>query len=38
LTDEEEKEIRGLIENAEVHGARYPEGMDGLLFADTPSL
>ena len=38
LTREEEQEIRELIENAEVHGARYPEGMLGYLFADTPAL
>lgn len=38
LTQEEEKEIRRLIENAEVHGDRYPEGMGGTLFADTPPL
>ncbi|KAM3072528.1 hypothetical protein ACMFMG_009324 [Clarireedia jacksonii] len=38
LTGEEEKEIRKAVETAEVHGARYPEGMAGYLFADTPPL
>jgi len=38
LTREEEKEIRDLVEKAEVHGARYPETMLDTLFADTPPL
>lgn len=38
LTKEDEKEIRGLVENAEVHGTRYPEQMVSALFADTPPL
>lgn len=38
LTKDEEQEIRELVENAEVHGARYPEAMMGSLFADTPAL
>jgi aryl-alcohol dehydrogenase-like predicted oxidoreductase len=38
LTDEEEKEIRKAVETAEVHGGRYPEGMAGYLYADTPPL
>jgi len=38
LSDEEEKEIRALVEKAEVHGLRYPEMMVGHLFADTPEL
>lgn len=38
LSKEEEQEIRSLVENAEVHGGRYPEGMGGHLFADTPDL
>jgi aryl-alcohol dehydrogenase-like predicted oxidoreductase len=38
LSKEEEKEIRGLVEGAEVHGLRYPEAMVGHLFADTPAL
>jgi len=38
LTSEEEKEIRQLVENAEVHGGRYPDGMESYLFADTAPL
>ncbi|TVY85091.1 Aldo-keto reductase yakc [NADP(+)] [Lachnellula suecica] len=38
LSDSEEKEIRDLVENAEVHGGRYPEAFAGHLFADTPPL
>lgn len=38
LTEAEEKEIRKLVDNAEVHGDRYPEAMQGHLFADTPAL
>ncbi|KAK0106868.1 hypothetical protein ONS95_003590 [Cadophora gregata] len=38
LSKEEEAEIRNLVENAEVHGERYPEAMAGYLFADTPAL
>jgi aryl-alcohol dehydrogenase-like predicted oxidoreductase len=38
LTKEEEQEIRALVENAEVHGGRYPEMMAGNLFGDTPAL
>lgn len=38
LSDAEEKEIRNLVESAEVHGLRYPEAMVGHLFADTPEL
>lgn len=38
LTGEEEKEIRKLVESAEVHGERYPEAMMGRLFADTVPL
>ncbi|KAF8855508.1 Aldo/keto reductase [Acephala macrosclerotiorum] len=38
LSMEEEKEIRGLVEGAEVHGTRYPEAMMASLFADTPEL
>jgi aryl-alcohol dehydrogenase-like predicted oxidoreductase len=38
LTSGEEKEIRELVENAEVHGGRYPEGMGSYLFADTAPL
>ena len=38
LTEEEEREIRKVVDEAEVHGERYPEGMMGRLFADTPEL
>ena len=38
LTKEENAEIRKAVENAEVHGGRYPEGMGSALFADTPAL
>ena len=35
LTAEENAEIRKAVENAEVHGERYPEAMMATLFADT---
>ena len=35
LSSEEEKTIRQACENAEVHGARYPEAMAGALFVTT---
>lgn len=38
VSDSENKEIRQAIEKAKVHGERYPEGMAGKLFADTPPL
>lgn len=38
LSKEEEKEIRDMVEGAEVHGGRYPEQMMAHLFADTPEL
>ena len=38
LTKAEEKEIRVACENAEVHGARYPEAYSSTLYADTPAL
>ncbi len=38
LSTEEEKEMRKACEDAEVHGARYPEAMASALFADTPAL
>ncbi|PSS27093.1 hypothetical protein M430DRAFT_94091 [Amorphotheca resinae ATCC 22711] len=38
LTSEEEKEIRQLVEAAEVHGGRYADTMVSHLFADTPPL
>ena len=38
LTGEEEQEIRKVVDGAEVHGTRYPEGLMSRLFADTPEL
>jgi len=38
LTADEVAAIRKAVENAEVHGGRYPEAMAGALFADTPPL
>jgi aryl-alcohol dehydrogenase-like predicted oxidoreductase len=38
LTPEEVKEVRDLVEAAEVHGDRYPSAAMGSLFADTPNL
>jgi len=38
VSEGEEKEIRALIDGAEVHGLRYPEAMVGYLFASTPEL
>lgn len=38
LTKEENTEIRKAVENAEVHGGRYPEALSAALFADTPAL
>ena len=38
LTSSEDAEIRKAVENAEVHGLRYPEQMMGTLFADSPEL
>ena len=38
ISDSEDKEIRKAIENAEVHGERYPEAMIPTLFASTPAL
>lgn len=38
LSDAEEKEIRDLVENAEVHGQRYPEAFMSHVFGDTPPL
>ncbi|KAM0795062.1 NADP-dependent oxidoreductase domain-containing protein [Usnea florida] len=38
LTSSENAEIRKAVENAEVHGERYPEQMMGALFSDTPEL
>lgn len=38
LTDQEGEEIRRAVEEAEVVGDRYPQGMAAQLFADTPEL
>lgn len=38
LTTEEVKEIRTLVNAAEVHGERYPPSMVGSLLASTPVL
>ena len=38
LSDGEDKEIREAVENAEVHGSRYPEMMMASLFGNTPPL
>ena len=38
LTDGEEKEVRKVVEEADVHGERYRSAMMGSVFADTPEL
>jgi len=38
LSPEEERTIRAEVEKAEVAGPRYPQGMFGNLYADTPAL
>jgi aryl-alcohol dehydrogenase-like predicted oxidoreductase len=38
LTAEENKQIRQMVDAAEVHGGRYGSGMESYLFADTPAL
>jgi len=38
LTSAEEKEMRSLIEGAEVHGGRYPEAISSFLFSDSAPL
>jgi len=38
LTPEENQAIRKLVESADIQGGRYPEGLAGFLFADTPPL
>ena len=38
VTSAENAEIRKAVENAEVHGQRYPEQMMGAVFADPPEL
>ena len=37
-SEEEQEEVRKAIEEVEVSGARYPEGMSGLLYGNTPEL
>lgn len=38
LASSENTEIRKAVEDAQVHGERYPEEMNGALFADSPAL
>ena len=38
LSDEENREIRAAVEEADVHGGRYPLGWHRTLFADTVPL
>ncbi|CZR51862.1 probable aldo-keto reductase (AKR13), puatative [Phialocephala subalpina] len=38
LTQEEIKEIRTVVDAAEVYGARYPEAFASMVFRDTPPL
>ena len=38
LTEEEDKEVRKMVEEADVHGTRYAESAMGVLFADTVEL
>ena len=38
LTKEEVKQVRDLVNAAEVHGGRYGDAMTKYLFADTPEL
>lgn len=38
LAPSENAEIRKAVEDAQVHGERYPEEMNGALFADSPAL
>lgn len=38
LTDQEKVEIRRLVDEAEVHGGRYPALDSNTLFGDTPEL
>jgi hypothetical protein len=37
ISKEEEREIRKICEEAEIHGGRYPEAFSSSLFADTPA-
>ena len=38
LSEGEVREIRDAVERAEVHGGRYPAGMEHTLFRDSPPL
>lgn len=38
LTDEEKAEVRRVVDEAEVHGGRYPAALINTLFSDTPEL
>lgn len=38
LTDEEKDEVRRAVDEAEVHGERYPAMLIKTLFSDTPEL
>lgn len=38
LTDEEKAEVRRVVDEAEVHGERYPALFINTLFGDTPEL
>lgn len=38
LSDEEVAEIRKVVDAAEVHGARYPDGFTAETYRDSPAL
>ncbi len=38
LSDDEVREIRKVVDAAEVHGARYPEGYTEETYRDTPPM
>jgi diketogulonate reductase-like aldo/keto reductase len=38
LSNEEVAEIRKVVDAAEVHGARYPDGFVAETYRDSPSL
>lgn len=38
ISDDEEKKIRKICEEAEISGGRYPEAFSANLYADTPAL
>lgn len=38
LTDEEKAEVRRVVDEAEVHGERYPAAIMSGCFSDTPEL